>query len=51
MDTFFWDLQLSALDDLDGLDWLVAWGFGHVLDLLHDLIALEHLAEHDVLAV
>ena len=49
--TFFRHLKLAALDDLDRLLWLVTRVLGHVLDLLDDLVALEHLAEDDVLAV
>jgi hypothetical protein len=49
--TFFRHLKLAALDDLDRLLWLVARVLGHVLDLLDDLVALEHLAEDDVLAI
>ena len=49
--TFFRHLKLAALDDLDCLLRLVARVLGHVLDLLDDLVALEHFAEDDVLAV
>jgi len=49
--TFFRHLKLAALDDLDRLDRLVARCLGHVLDLLDDLVALEHFAEDDMLAV
>lgn len=51
MDTFFGDLQLAALSDLDSLDGLVARLGGDVLDLLDDLIALKDLAENDVAAI
>ena len=51
MDTFSRDLQLAALDDLDGLGGLVArLGLG-VLDLLNDLIALKNLAKDNVSAI
>ena len=50
MDTFFWYGELAALCDLDGDLGLIA-RLLHVLDLLHDFVALEDLAEHDMLAV
>jgi hypothetical protein len=49
--TFFGQLELAALGDLDCLGRLVARGLGHILDLVDDLKALEHLAEDNVLAV
>lgn len=51
MDTFRGDLQLAALDNLDGLDRLVARGGLGVLDLLYNVVALEDLAEDNVAAV
>jgi hypothetical protein len=51
VDTFFWDLKLAALDDLDNLGGLVATSSLHVLDLLDDFVALEDLAEDDVATV
>jgi hypothetical protein len=51
VDTFFWNLELAALSDLDGIGWLVARGLGRILDLLDNLIALENLAEDDVAAI
>ena len=51
VDTFFGDLQLAALGDLDSLDGLVARLGGDVLDLLNDVIALKDLAENDVAAI
>ena len=51
MDTFFWHWQLSALCDLDGLDGLVALSLGYSFDRLDDFVALEDLAEYDMLAV
>jgi hypothetical protein len=49
--TFVGNLQLAALGDLDRLGWLVArLGLGG-LDLLHDVVALEDLAEDDVTAI
>jgi hypothetical protein len=51
VDTFFGDLQLAALGDLDRLERLVARRCLGVLDLLHDVVALEDLAEDDVTAV
>lgn len=50
MDTFFWYGELAALCDLDGDLGLVA-RLRHVLNLRHDFVALENLAEYDVLAV
>ena len=51
MNTFRGDLQLAALGDLDGLDGLVTRGRGVGLDLLHNVEALENLAEDDVAAI
>lgn len=51
VNTFRWDLELSALGNLDRLDRLVAGSLGDVLDLLDDIVALEDLAEDDVAAV
>lgn len=43
--------ELSRLDNLDSLLWLVAVALWNVLDGLDDLVALDDLAEDDVLAV
>ncbi len=51
MNTFRGDLQLAALGDLDDLDGLVTRGGGVGLDLLHNFVALENLAEDDVAAI
>lgn len=53
MATLGWsiELELSALDDLDLLQRLVHWACGHVLDLLHDIIALENFTEDNVAAI
>lgn len=51
MDTFFGHRQLPALDDLDRLLGLVAGVLLGVLNLLNDVVALEDLAEDDVLAI
>ena len=51
VNTFRGDLQLAALGDLDRLDGLVAAGGGVLLDLLHDIVALENLAENDMLSI
>jgi len=51
MQTFCGNLELAALGDGDGILWLVTAALWHVLDLLDDLVTLEHLAEDDVLAV
>lgn len=51
VNTFFGHRQLSTLDDLDGLLGLVAGVLLDVLNLLNDVIALEDLAEDNVLAV
>jgi hypothetical protein len=51
VDTFFWNLELATLSDLDGIGWLVARGLGCILDLLDNLVALENLAEDDVAAI
>tara|TARA_R110002003_G_scaffold384_4_gene19291 strand:+ start:27020 stop:27292 length:273 start_codon:yes stop_codon:yes gene_type:complete len=49
--TFLGDLELAALGDLDRLDRLVARALGQILDLLHNLVSLQDLTEHDVAAV
>ena len=51
VNTFRWNLELSALGNLDRLDGLVAGRLGRLLDLLNDLVALEDLAEDDVAAI
>lgn len=51
VNTFRWDLELSALGNLDRLDRLVAGALRDVLDLLDDVVALEDLAEDDMTAV
>lgn len=51
VNTFFGDRELAALGDLDRLDGLVAAGRLGVLNLLDNLVALENLAEDDVLAI
>jgi hypothetical protein len=51
VNTFGGNLKLAALDDLDGLNRLIArCGLG-VLDLLDDLVALEDFTEDDVAAI
>lgn len=51
VDTFFGNGQLAALGDLDGQLGLVAGVLLDVLNLLDNLVALEDLAEDDVLAI
>lgn len=51
MDTFFWDRELAALGDLDSLLGLVSGRSLDILDLLHHIVPLQHLAEDDVTAV
>lgn len=51
MNTFFGHRQLSALGDLDRLLGLVTRVLLDVLDLLDNVVALEDLAEDDVLAI
>jgi hypothetical protein len=51
VNTFLWDLELSALGDLDRLDWLVTRSLGDALDLVDDLVALEHFAEDNMAAI
>jgi hypothetical protein len=48
MNTFFWHLQLAALDNLDGLHRLVARALGHILDLVDDIVALKDLSKDDM---
>lgn len=51
VNTFRGNLKLAALDDLDGLNRLIArCGLG-VLDLLDNLVALEDFTEDDVAAI
>lgn len=49
--TFFRNLQFAAFSDFDRLLRLVARLLVHVLDLVDDLVALEHLSEDDVAAI
>ena len=51
VDTFRRDFQLAALGNLDCCGRLVARQSLGVLDLLHDVVALEDLAEDDVTAI
>jgi hypothetical protein len=51
VNTFLWNLELSALGDLDRLDWLVARSLRDALNLVHDLIALEHFAKDHMAAI
>ncbi len=48
VNTFLWHLKFSTLGDSDRFGWLVAGTFGHVLDLVNNLIAFKHLAEDDM---
>lgn len=51
MNTFGRNLQLSALDDLDLFERLVA-GFGSaLLNLFNNVVALEDLAKDDVTTI
>jgi hypothetical protein len=51
VNTFGRNLQLSALNNLDLIQRLVAGLGGALLDLLYDIVSLEHLAEDDVTAI
>ena len=51
VNTFLWHFEFSALDNCDRLGRLVARTFGYVLDLVNNLVALEHLAEDNVAAI
>jgi hypothetical protein len=51
VNTFFGHLELSALLYLDGHLGLVTRSFVAVLDLLNDIVALEHFTKDNVLAV
>lgn len=51
MNTFLRHLELAALGDFDCLDGLVARALGNVLDLLHDVVSLEDLAEDDMATI
>ena len=43
--------NLSRFGDLDHLHRLVARALGHILDLVHNLVALEDFTEDDVAAI
>lgn len=51
MNTFLWNLELSALGNLDGLDRLVSWSLLDVLNLLYNIVSLKNLSEDDVAAI
>jgi hypothetical protein len=51
VNTFRGDLELAALENLDRLDGSVTCAGLGLLDLLDDVVALEDLAEDDVLAI
>jgi hypothetical protein len=51
MDTFFGDLELSALGNLDGLFRLVARPLLALLNLLDDIVSLEDFAEDDMATI
>lgn len=51
VDTFFGHRELSALHNLHRCGRLVSAALGHVLDLVHDVVALKDLAKDDVTAV
>jgi hypothetical protein len=51
MDTFWWNLKLSTLHNLDCLCWLIPGLFWNLLNLLNDFVTLENLAKDDVFAV
>jgi hypothetical protein len=51
VNTFLGDLELSALGDLDRLDWLVTRSLGDALDLVDHLVALEHFAKDNMAAI
>lgn len=51
MDTFLWDLQLSALDDFDVHSRSVVSLFGGVLDNFDYVVAFEDFAKDHVAAI
>jgi hypothetical protein len=51
VDTFLWDLQLSALDDLDGLYGFIVGTLGDILDLADNIVAFKNLSEDNVAAI
>ena len=51
MNTFLGHLELTALGNLDCLDWLVTTALWNVLDLFYNIVSLQDLAEDDVAAV
>lgn len=44
-------LELSTLHDLDCLNGLVTTTLGHVLDLVDNVVALQHFAENNVATI
>lgn len=44
-------LELTALDNRDGLLGLVTTALGDVLDLVNDIVTLEDLTENDVATI
>lgn len=51
MNTFLWNLELAALSNLDRLHRLVSRALGDILNLVHNLVALENLAEDNVTSI
>lgn len=49
--TFFRLLKLPALGDLDLFGGLVAHAFGHIFDLLNNIVAFQDLTKNNMLAV
>jgi hypothetical protein len=51
VDTFLWDLQLSALDDLDIHSGSFVGPLGSVFDDLDNIVSFEDFAEDNVAAI
>jgi len=49
--TFFGHLQLSTLDDLDCLEWLIISTLGNIFHLLNNIVALQNFAEDHVATI
>ncbi len=51
VDTFLWDLQLSALDNLDSYSGFIVGALLHIFNGFDNVIAFEDFAEDDVTAI
>jgi len=51
VNTFCWNLQLPTLDYLDRLERFIIRTFGHVLDLVNNIVALQYLPKNNMAPV